>query len=95
MTLNSVPDPLSGVKSREKAEMRRVFIVPGPAVDDVTGDVPVGRGQASGLGKGRLEGNNRRVKEEIALAPDVAWVTGLWILGLGPPAGSIWVVVTC
>ena len=30
LTLNSVPIPLSAVKSFEKAEMRRVFIVPGP-----------------------------------------------------------------
>ena len=30
LTLKSVPVPFSGVKSFEKAEMRRVFIVPGP-----------------------------------------------------------------
>jgi len=30
LRLKSVPDPFSGVKSREKADMRRVFIVPGP-----------------------------------------------------------------
>ena len=30
LTLKSVPIPLSGVKSFEKAEMRSVFIVPGP-----------------------------------------------------------------
>ena len=32
LTLNSVPIPFSGVKSFEKAEMRRVFIVPGPVL---------------------------------------------------------------
>ena len=32
LRLNSVPDPLSGVKSFEKAEMRRVLIVPGPVL---------------------------------------------------------------
>ena len=30
LRLNSVPTPFSGVKSFEKADMRRVFIVPGP-----------------------------------------------------------------
>ncbi len=30
LTLKSVPIPFNGVKSFEKAEMRRVFIVPGP-----------------------------------------------------------------
>ena len=30
LTLNSVPDPFSGVKSFEKADMRRVLVVPGP-----------------------------------------------------------------
>src|SRR3984893_19471683 len=30
LTLNSVPDPFSGVKSFEKADMRSVFVVPGP-----------------------------------------------------------------
>jgi hypothetical protein len=30
LTLNSVPIPFNGVKSLEKADMRRVFIVPGP-----------------------------------------------------------------
>jgi len=30
LTLKSVPIPFSGVKSFEKAEMRNVFIVPGP-----------------------------------------------------------------
>ena len=30
LTLKSVPIPFSGVKSFEKAEMRSVFIVPGP-----------------------------------------------------------------
>ena len=30
--LNSVPEPESGVKSSEKAEMRRVLIVPGPVL---------------------------------------------------------------
>jgi len=30
--LNSVPIPLSGVKSSEKAETRRVLIVPGPVL---------------------------------------------------------------
>ena len=32
LTLKSVPIPLSGVKSFEKAEMRSVFIVPGPVL---------------------------------------------------------------
>jgi hypothetical protein len=30
LRLNSVPIPFSGVKSFEKAEMRRVLVVPGP-----------------------------------------------------------------
>ena len=30
--MNSVPDPFSGVKSFEKADMRRVLIVPGPVL---------------------------------------------------------------
>ena len=30
LTLKSVPDPFNGVKSFEKAEMRRVLVVPGP-----------------------------------------------------------------
>ena len=30
--LNSVPIPFSGVKSSEKAEMRKVLIVPGPVL---------------------------------------------------------------
>ena len=32
LRLNSVPEPFSGVKSSEKAEMRRVLIVPGPVL---------------------------------------------------------------
>jgi hypothetical protein len=32
LRLNSVPDPFSGVKSFEKADMRRVLIVPGPVL---------------------------------------------------------------
>ena len=32
LTLNSVPAPFSGVKSFEPADMRRVFIVPGPVL---------------------------------------------------------------
>jgi hypothetical protein len=30
LRLNNVPIPLRGVKSSEKAEMRRVLVVPGP-----------------------------------------------------------------
>lgn len=30
LRLNIVPDPLSGVRSSEKADTRKVFIVPGP-----------------------------------------------------------------
>ena len=30
LRLNSSPDPFSGVKSFEKADMRRVLVVPGP-----------------------------------------------------------------
>src|ERR1700716_871638 len=32
LTLKSVPTPFNGVKSFEKADMRRVFIVPGPVL---------------------------------------------------------------
>jgi hypothetical protein len=32
LRLNNVPDPFSGVMSFEKAEMRRVLIVPGPVL---------------------------------------------------------------
>ena len=32
LTLKSVPTPFNGVKSLEKAEMRSVFIVPGPVL---------------------------------------------------------------
>jgi hypothetical protein len=32
LRLNSVPDPFSGVKSFEKADIRRVLIVPGPVL---------------------------------------------------------------
>ena len=32
LRLNNVPDPFIGVKSSERADMRRVFIVPGPVL---------------------------------------------------------------
>ena len=35
LRLNSVPDPFSGVKSSEKADMRRVLVVPGSGIENV------------------------------------------------------------
>ena len=32
LRLNNVPDPFNGVRLEEKAEMRRVLIVPGPVL---------------------------------------------------------------
>ena len=66
LSSNNVPDPESGVRSSENADMRSVLIGPGPG-QDVRRHVPVIGGESSVLHRLALEGDHSFVEGEITL----------------------------
>ena len=76
LSLNNVPDPFSGVKSFEKADMRRVLIGPGPGrtlPDTVQLEAPVSPAAATG-GLEKVQTVSSKVKspwKPIRFCPEV------------------------